>query len=404
MRKTINFTAINGWLKAVGVTFAIVTACLPANAQRNANVATIEITTADELMYIGTDIQTMRASYVLMNDIEVSKWQPIGFSGVFDGNGHTITITSMADTLHATTEKQLRTIGISNYYIDIPICYVGLFSTLKGTVKNLRVEGEISIETLHTSVTASMNGATFTIKTINDNQSSVIAGGITGVNNGRIQNCISNLNINIAGNKKTILVSNIWSRDPLIGIRSVSIGGIAGINNKVILNCCVFGDIISMGDGTKHLGGITGDNSGNIFFSYTLGSVSAFGEADWSYAGGITGINGSGAALVNCVAMNSSITVEGNSGKNFGAGALIGTGKNANKHKSYAVHEITISATNNPNSPRPELMVSTPTTQDENFWKRKIKGYDISFRFGTNDERPWIWDGKVGRPRLFWEK
>jgi len=99
--------------------------------------------------------------------------------------------------------------------------------------------------------------------------------------------------------------------------------------------------------------------------------------------------------------MNSNISAEGKFGS---AGALIGAGKNPDKHKSYAINEIKGLNSNFPNPPKSQFLVSATSTKTENFWKRRIKGYDVSYRFGTNDSSPWIWDSKIFRPRLYWEK
>ena len=64
-----------------------------------------EIRTAEELAAIGTDVETLSGSYILMNDLTLDDWVPIGrmdhdgetpFDGILDGNGHTIRTTRRA--------------------------------------------------------------------------------------------------------------------------------------------------------------------------------------------------------------------------------------------------------------------------------------------------------------------
>lgn len=109
--------------------------------------------------------QDLNGKYVLLSNIDLSgyeNWAPIGdeaspFMGTFDGNGNTVTglrITSAAGT------------------------GAGLFGHNEGTIKNLRVEGEINLEESDTSV--------------------VYTGGIAGYNAGSITNCYSGVDIDAA--------------------------------------------------------------------------------------------------------------------------------------------------------------------------------------------------------------
>ena len=68
-------------------------------------VGQTDIRTAEELVAIGTDRETLSGSYILMNDLTLDDWVPIGrmdkdgetaFDGTLDGNGHTIRTTRRA--------------------------------------------------------------------------------------------------------------------------------------------------------------------------------------------------------------------------------------------------------------------------------------------------------------------
>ncbi|MDL2234680.1 hypothetical protein LJC07_00810 [Christensenellaceae bacterium OttesenSCG-928-L17] len=167
-----------------------------------------EIATKDELADIANDLTK---SYKLLNDIDVgSDWKPIGdgqgmtssadttgtFTGTLDGNGHTISISGVSDSINT---------GSNGYGVGV-FGWIGA----TGSVKNLHVTGTIS----YTSPDAN--------ETYN-------VGGIAGsVYSGSIENCISDVTITVSGD------ANI-----------VKAGGIAGVLNagSSVSNCLTTGDI-----------------------------------------------------------------------------------------------------------------------------------------------------------------
>lgn len=212
----------------------IVTAVPFAFAEENTNIPEgyTPIYTVDDLYFVRNDLT---ANYILMNDIDLSEataeggdwdydgrgWNPIGsedrysnsaFSGVFDGNGCSIT--------------GLR-INIKNYPSGTSGSWVGLFSNVSGTVKNLSVYGNIFI---------------------NYNYTTSYAGGIAAYvsGNGKIENCRNYVTMNV-------FVSNA--------------GGIAGCNYGTITQCANYADLIFSGfklsngaSTTSYFGGIVGMN------------------------------------------------------------------------------------------------------------------------------------------------
>ncbi len=189
-----------------------------------------EIKTIEELYNIRTDLS---GNYKLMNDIDLTEatakggdwdfmgngWNPIGsndiygdgeFSGIFDGNGHTI--------------KGMRIVTAS-----IPsgtgAIYAGLFANVSGQVKNLNIISDISIP-------------------IKSNREGYI-GAVAGKLSGEISGCSAKVNIN-----------------SLLGYSDYN-GGIAGYaTGGLISHCNVRGDITVtrsygsgicgyMGSGTK---------------------------------------------------------------------------------------------------------------------------------------------------------
>ena len=124
----------------------------------------IQVSTIEELYAVRNDLT---ANYILMNDIDLTAataeggdwdyggrgWNPIGsgdlykggaFSGVFDGNGHTI--------------KGLR-INLTNSNPPAGIAkdtYAGLFANVTGTVRNLHL-ADVDITATYYSSTYSTN-------------------------------------------------------------------------------------------------------------------------------------------------------------------------------------------------------------------------------------------------------
>ena len=180
--------------------------CIPfAASAANEPTDWIEIYTYEDLDDVRYDLT---ANYKLMNDIDMTEWvkpggdydyygqgwNPIGskdiyaddaFTGVFDGNGHTISGLRMN-----VTKFPLGTGG------DV---FFGLFARVSGTVRNLTVAGSI---------------------TVSDSKNNY-AGGITAFLNetGLIENCTNRVKLSVSGS----------------GYQYV--GGIAGRGYGTVKNC-----------------------------------------------------------------------------------------------------------------------------------------------------------------------
>ena len=201
---------------------------------------------------------TLDVNYILMTDITLtppvapatSNWSSIGvtanrFTGVFDGNGKTITgLTQALGTNdfagmfgYIGTGGIIRSLGLVNLNISGSGYYAGgIAGENSGTITNCFVIGSVS-------------------RTL----ASVAA--IAGVNNadGRIENCYGVVNI-----------TGGWH-----------VGGITGNNIGIITNS---------------------------FSTGSVTSTSSTGDPNGAGTGGITGTNGTGASVNNCVALNMSIT------------------------------------------------------------------------------------------------
>lgn len=210
---------------------------------------------------VGDAVTGTSVYYRLLNDMEITAkfWTPIGeydaFSGIFDGNGHTIS-------------------GVKNFGTGYR--YVGFFGSNKGVIKNLTVIGEVS------------------------GQSYV--GMLTGYNSGTIEGCLTmgavkgaasyvgglvgeNFNGTISASGSTARVSG-----------KNCVGGLVGRNysdycsrDTSITNCYAHGSVTANGK----VGGLVGHNYHNrgsytsvIEYCYSVGAVSGN-----SYVGGIVGSN-----------------------------------------------------------------------------------------------------------------
>ena len=252
----------------------------------------IKIRTIEDLYNIRSNLG---ANYILMNDIDLSEataeggdwdfmgngWNPIGsndiygneaFTGVFDGNGHKV--------------SGLR-INIDELPSDVgDTVYIGLFSNITGTVKNLELTGNIDY----------IGDKTFLI------------GAVSGACDGQINNCKNYISVSGTGTSTTI---------------DGYVGGLVGqsTDNTVITNCSNYGSVSSVrvkDDSEDRVstinsaGGIIGDSTEKteISMCYNIGEIIACthynsvwkngsygGVGSYSYYGGYaiaSGIAGAG--------------------------------------------------------------------------------------------------------------
>ena len=242
--------------------FAAVTVC--AVSGDGTEEAPYLITNQEELLLV-SDFPD--SCFRLGNDIALEgKWTPLctygeDFTGVFDGNGYTIS-----------------NLDLASFY------YNGLFKTNSGTIKNLNVsaiDGGINI-----SQSNSYNGTWY-------------CGIIAAENNGKISGCRANGKINIKNTFIGKYNNSIMYLGAAVGKNEGSveyvtsnmdisadgfyleyIGGILGLNSEkaTVAYSSAHGTI---GDSYFHkCGGISGNNCGNINNSYFVGTID-------SYSGGI---------------------------------------------------------------------------------------------------------------------
>lgn len=283
--------------------------------------STYTISSADELRaffsYAKDKISYKDAK--LLADVTVSDWSVPGtFNGTFDGNGKTLTITSVKEFY---SEKDTSTGETKTYS--------GFFGILTGTVKSLIIKnsGFGSTKCDYTGAVAGKIDLG-TIDSVNVERTTVTAkncaGLIAGYNNyGFIENCYA------GGNATLTTVTS-----------SLSAGGITGQNNGYITGCTVDAITISAGR-SGYAGGITGINSKSISSS-KLHTPNASVNAN--YAAGIAGKNEETASITDCevkqdASSSTSTTITGVSHAG-GIAAL-----NAGKIDNPAVSSIKVTTT-----------------------------------------------------------
>jgi hypothetical protein len=384
-------------------------------------IAQTEILTAEDMAAIGSTPNSMEGSYILMNDIIVDNWVPVGgidgndengFNGVFDGNGHTITINGFDQQLDNTR--------------------VGLFGLVgkKGTVKNLRVTGKISYT---------------------GGQKFLYIGGIAGFNNGLITCCVSCIDMicnHVDAQTEKKVRHQFGYENGQFG------GGVAGINLGVIIHCYSTGSIkvlqgqaagIAAGNG-KPIKGSFGVNVGsdgasvsaspgavpqersNIAYCYSLASVSSVVDNTGRKisriliggAGGIVATNRiETAAMTNSVSLNLLIEATANNNPKASPFPIFGAAGLAHKNSQFQFYyreDVVTRQYNIQNVEQksakisPNCAVAFSNTQEESWWRlpdglaAKEQRNVLGFPFGEDETAPWKWNDELKRPVLYWEK
>ena len=338
------------WTKTVLCLFFVM-ATIAANAQFSGSgsgtlVDPYLITSDTELEEVRNDLT---AFYRLDADITVNAWIPFGtFTGNFDGNGHTVTISSLgAVPLSGTTY------------------FVGLFGELgsSGSIRNLKVEGTLGF---------SENGA-----------NSIHIGGIVGRNNGgTIQNCVSTAGITVSGD----------------AVSAIDAGGIVGYNSiGTIANCYSLSNVSadntgSSPTGRSNAGGVVGASNATISACYATGSVHATSTSSTNnMSGGISGLLSPG-TIANCVALNAGITIKaGDTSIGRIAGYLSGTSTN---NRAIAISSLPNGTLTDKNG----LLITSAQAQTQTTYAT-----DAGWAFGATDTDPWVWSPGLLRPVLYWE-
>jgi hypothetical protein len=364
---------------------------------------TVEIHTVEDLQSVGESLSALEGTYILMNDLTLEDWTPIGvtgdresFNGVFDGNGHTLILSGMA-------EGQARRFCL----------YGGIFGEIgkRGVVRNLRVAGDLEFSS---------------------GEKSMFFGGIAAENNGTIECCISELNVTADGGQYT--TGNKWAsfakgvafshrNNAVMGFFEWGIyaGNIVGLNHGTVRNCYSTGNMQISGKGYKSVGGIAGGNNNILLNCYATGNLASEGDGASRFTGGIAGINNQ--TIENCVALNEKLSAWGKSGGAAPSGIVlewdvnITLGIAARDYKqqirnSFYRDDMMFNREDERGNTQKRSVgealqtkgkaVFLEETENRSWWQNI--GKKNAFRFGDHaPDAPWRWDDERRRPILYWE-
>ena len=270
-------------------------------------------------------------------------WQPIGsianrFSGIFEGNGFTITNLFMNQA-----EPHLSLFSVS--HANSRIQNVGLLDVdIEGMRSNISTLVGVNYGAIINSyATGTVSG----IGTAN------YIGGLVGVNRGRVIN--SYAMIDVSGN--------------------MSIGGLAGGNFNVIMNSYALGQVSGRGN---HIGGLIGYHvSGSIINSYATGMITGN-----SNVGGLVGQNGG--SIINSYATG---MITGNSN----IGGLVGFDSDGSVTASYWNAETSnqlTSAGGNEVTSATTAQLQSPTTPGTKTTELYYRWSSDDWDFGDNNRYP----------------
>lgn len=275
------------------ISLAICFYALPACAQYQGGTGTegdpYLIATAEQMNKIGTIPGDWNKHFKLtadidMNNIAGTDYNIIGywtnpyatdnkpFTGVFDGNDHTISNFTYSSTdaegigLFSSVSGEIKNLGLVNPNIFAQGGYVGSLAGYlnQGTIKNCYAK--------RADVSAAQN-----------------VGGLVGLNDGRIQNCCSTGNVTgdayvggLVGYVSDGKVTMSYSRANVSGNRNV--GGLVGKTGKIsseVTDCYARGSV----EASTYVGGLAGQvEQGVIYKCYSSGNV--LGN---QYVGGLVG-------------------------------------------------------------------------------------------------------------------
>jgi len=351
------------------------------------------------------------------------------FSGVFDGNGHTIShLTITGGTYLGLFGELAPGATVSNLGLEA-VDVNGIGDRVAGLVGS---NNEGSITACYSTGTVSGNDDIGGLVGVNDDGSITSCystgtvngnnhvGGLVGVNNGdSITSCNSNSSVNGNGSVGGLVgyndegsITDSYSTGTVSGDRSV--GGLLGRNSSD--GSITMSHSTSAVNGNENVGGLVGGNSGgniydgSITMSYSTGPVSGYQDV-----GGLVG--SSAGRITDCYSTG---TVTGG----YKVGGLVGYGGSGDITNSYSTGSVTgndhIGGLVGRNGSKGSITSSVwdrntsgqttspggtrQTTVDMQTAKTFLEaGWDfVDETTNGNDDIWWIPEGR-GYPRLWWE-
>lgn len=291
------------------------------------SVTFIDISSAQQLLALANSANPTvdwAKNYRLVENIDLQKaaFSPIGsdavpFSGIFDGNGKTISGLSIRKG------PESQNLGLFGCILGATIRNVTLENAevVGGSILGLLV-GQAKVEL--SSGTANLIGNCQVSGTIEGTGTSVIKqtdiGGLIGVNGGESDNYTGNaVNSTVDGCSANVTVTG--SAGTAANPESGHTGGFVGWNKGIITSCSAQGNV----SGGNTTGGFVGTNFGSIYKCHATGNV-----ISGYTAGGFAGSSGLYTHIENSYATGNVLALPGTSSYYFGgfAGSISGTVKN----------------------------------------------------------------------------
>lgn len=269
-------------------------------------------------IYTYSDLQKINnnptGKYILMKDIDLYTDTENGisssvissdFSGIFNGNGYSISNLNISQT-------------------NKPNAGAGLFSHNKGTICNLKIKtfsiwsGTYNVNGSAISGAVAMQNSGIVTNCIVENPfissfggTTVASGGIVGINNptGTIEYCM------VIHNIKNYLITAIGIPESKTS-NSYS-GGICGKNLGNISCCGNKSNTASEAADYAYTGGISAYNSGKIENCYNTGTVLFYKNSKTSYYGSAVGYNDRSGSIENVYCNKDALCAQGDNTDNI---------------------------------------------------------------------------------------
>jgi len=245
-------------------------------------------------------------------DPSVSGFQGTSFTGIFDGNGRTISHLTVAGTSYVGLfgllycEARISDLGVEAIQVNGTGDYVGgLLGRNYGSITTSYSTGTVSgAEDVGGLVGINGGNVTHCYSTgIVGGNSSV--GGLVGGNYGALTHCHSAGSVSAVQRAGGLVGANLfgwlgrsWDLEGRIkhccSIESVTgdeeVGGLAGINDGIMVRCYSKGQV----NGSNRVGGLVGHNSRSLSWGYSPKVIQCYGTsavAGDAYVGGLAGSN-----------------------------------------------------------------------------------------------------------------
>jgi hypothetical protein len=376
-----------------------------------------QIATAEDLMLLGRcpwdygkhfiltadiDLNPNLFSYMIFGDAIIAPNPLPYFTGVFDGNGHTISNLTVELFGYLGSGAEVRDLGVvdvnisSGYYYDV---YVGgLSGDNGGSITNCYSTGVISGNRyVYVGGLVGTNSGNITVcysTCMVDGDKYM--GGLVGENDvfGSITNCYSTGKISGDELVGGLVGSNYGNVIQCHSIGSVSgtssIGGLVGINHVDVIHCYSTGMVSATGYAISDIGGLIGNNSGDVTQCYSTGTVNATSELLTLCVGGLVG-GGNNGNVIQCYSTGT-VSVTGQF--TVGIGGLAGIGSTV----TQSVWDIETSGLS-------ESAGGTGKTTVEMQTARTFLdvGWDFVDETENGTDDIWWIDEGNDYPRLWWE-